>query len=547
MQVVVLGMHRSGTSATGQLLQAMGLQFGPADTALLPGADNPKGFAERYDVRSLNDLALADQGARWDMVGGWKAGASSELFQAEFDRCAGEIIASYPSDKPWFVKDPRMCVTLPLWDKFFEDPVYLLVYRDPVEIARSLWVRGRMPQRASMALWERHLADALTFTQGKRRILIQYAELIESPQSVTRQLITGLNRFGFSLPTAVPEELPVDGSLRHHFRLGNALEQSFTASQARLNQALKDGSALDWSHSVDVSRANRELLACQEALDCGNLSYFFLEGSEGKPEAKPESCDQIEKGLDRVHEKLEIIHSLALYFEKRFAKNGRGAGINSTFTQLADEVARKDHALRTLLQCWEELSRWNPLRSAFRKARRRSKLYLAQPEDLQPRSVRSEVARKMLPPPFPATQRLLGKLLMDRAPAGLGVDLDARLGDENLEKLIAEVRCELSRLRGYAERGSDPEDLVPHLREQVKNRERNIGALLQSGEVLAKGTPFGSEFRRTAKAFRKAKGAVEKSLENSLVTVMPPSERFVLLSTAVKEAENALDAIFELA
>ena len=46
-QLIVLGMHRSGTSGITRLLNLAGAYFGPADIATEPNEENPKGFWER--------------------------------------------------------------------------------------------------------------------------------------------------------------------------------------------------------------------------------------------------------------------------------------------------------------------------------------------------------------------------------------------------------------------------------------------------------------------------------------------------------------------
>ena len=54
MQIIVLGMHRSGTSATARLINMMGAYFGPENISLHKTDDNPKGFWERRDVMRIN-------------------------------------------------------------------------------------------------------------------------------------------------------------------------------------------------------------------------------------------------------------------------------------------------------------------------------------------------------------------------------------------------------------------------------------------------------------------------------------------------------------
>ena len=62
MQFLVLGMHRSGTSALARVLGLMGCHVG-SDDELAPGdRANPKGYWERKDVWALDERMLQDIG-----------------------------------------------------------------------------------------------------------------------------------------------------------------------------------------------------------------------------------------------------------------------------------------------------------------------------------------------------------------------------------------------------------------------------------------------------------------------------------------------------
>ncbi len=65
MQLLVLGMHRSGTSSVTRLLNLAGTYFGPEGIATDPNDENPKGFWERRDVRAVCDGLLQSGGYNW--------------------------------------------------------------------------------------------------------------------------------------------------------------------------------------------------------------------------------------------------------------------------------------------------------------------------------------------------------------------------------------------------------------------------------------------------------------------------------------------------
>ena len=58
MQIIVLGMHRAGTSAVTRLINLMGAYLGPEEQLLPATPDNPKGYWERIDVLQLHEWLL---------------------------------------------------------------------------------------------------------------------------------------------------------------------------------------------------------------------------------------------------------------------------------------------------------------------------------------------------------------------------------------------------------------------------------------------------------------------------------------------------------
>ena len=64
-KIVVHGVHRSGTSLCGSLLEKSGLWFAEDEMKMPAQPDNPEGFWERLDVTGLNDAILGSQSLTW--------------------------------------------------------------------------------------------------------------------------------------------------------------------------------------------------------------------------------------------------------------------------------------------------------------------------------------------------------------------------------------------------------------------------------------------------------------------------------------------------
>ena len=118
------------------------------------------------------------------------------------------------------LKDPRLCITLPLWRQVFDQaPVAVLVLRDPLEVARSLEHRNEFPISYSLALWRRYVQQSLTAVDGLPVFVAEYRRLLDDPRTELTELSTFLGTNGISpavdahIDDAVEAFAP---ELRHH-------------------------------------------------------------------------------------------------------------------------------------------------------------------------------------------------------------------------------------------------------------------------------------------------------------------------------------------
>jgi hypothetical protein len=94
--IIVLGMHRSGTSAVAGAAVRLGLA--PPRTPLAPTLDNPTGFHESIPVVDLNHLILNAVGRDWYHCLSFEPDMLDDDAQATtFDRCARNSTMSPPS------------------------------------------------------------------------------------------------------------------------------------------------------------------------------------------------------------------------------------------------------------------------------------------------------------------------------------------------------------------------------------------------------------------------------------------------------------------
>jgi hypothetical protein len=212
--VLVLGMHRSGTSALTRLLSLHGLAL-PEDR-LAGRPDNPLGFFESAAMVQLNDRLLAAAGSAWDDP---RPLPDPPLPPAAMEPLIEEAVAllreQWPGQAPFILKDPRCCRLLALWlpalARLGARPVAVLAVRNPVEVARSLAARDAMPRRDALRLWLSHVVAAERDTRGLARAVVHYDDLMRD----WRAVLGGLG-LGVDPDRAAMADEFLTAALRHH-------------------------------------------------------------------------------------------------------------------------------------------------------------------------------------------------------------------------------------------------------------------------------------------------------------------------------------------
>lgn len=148
--VLILGCHRSGTSAAaGLLVTAAGMRIGEP---LPPTAANPKGYYESAVVVKAHNDALARLDRDWSCP---PAELPPDPLASEMIR--GEVESLSAESGPWGVKDPRLLFTLPLWCDVVGRMRLLGVVRDHEEVARSLMDRDKVRAAQADAVVRAHV------------------------------------------------------------------------------------------------------------------------------------------------------------------------------------------------------------------------------------------------------------------------------------------------------------------------------------------------------------------------------------------------------
>jgi hypothetical protein len=216
--VAIVGMHRSGTSATAGLLVGMGLTPPKIDDLVPAQESNERGHWESESVILHSLKVLGTLGAHTyappPPTSGWEA-------RPEFDRLRTEAarwLADTSDGRPVVLKDPRLCMTLPIWKSAVPGPIpALFVLRDPLEVARSLEARDNLPMLLGLALWDRYVRSAALSLEGSPTLVVDYTAMLEDPVKWSDVICGFLQVWGVDLdPDARSVALEfLDTGLRH--------------------------------------------------------------------------------------------------------------------------------------------------------------------------------------------------------------------------------------------------------------------------------------------------------------------------------------------
>jgi len=202
--LIIMGMHRSGTSCLTGSLQQCGVQLGEV---VEWAPHNLKGNRENIDVMALNNSVLSFSGGSWDKPPvriKW-----SKTHEAERDRII-ESLKSHLNNIYGF-KDPRAIFTLPFWKDGVDNIKLVASFRHPLLVAQSLNARNKVPLSEGLKLWKAYNVKLYSYLQKDKFPLISF----DVDKHEYKSAIRRISKY-FGLPkTASNNELFFDHTLKH--------------------------------------------------------------------------------------------------------------------------------------------------------------------------------------------------------------------------------------------------------------------------------------------------------------------------------------------
>lgn len=143
--LIILGMHRSGTSMLAGSLRQTGLNLGNINTK---APHNKKGNMEHPAIMHMQENLLVSNGGAWD-------NPPNEITWNKLHLSVRDLfVSSFKEEDIWGFKDPRTLFTIDGWLEVIPNPEFVGIFRNPASVVHSLQKRNGFTIEKSLELWK---------------------------------------------------------------------------------------------------------------------------------------------------------------------------------------------------------------------------------------------------------------------------------------------------------------------------------------------------------------------------------------------------------
>lgn len=379
--LLVLGMHRSGTSALTRTLGLMGAAL--PKTLIAADQNNPAGYWEPRSINGIDNQLLETGGSGWEDWRGFSFSALTEDERAKFVALIARALNDeYEDRSPILIKDPRIARFVPFYEEILKDKGFsvrcVIPFRDPLAVAQSLHARDGMNPGYASLLWLRHVLDAEFFTRSLTRSFSSFDALLRDWKMLVQKLGRELDvTWPRSIDDAGPEvERFLNKDFWHH---RDGLEDSSIQKDIlRLLRLTVDG-----LHSFEADPSDPS--ACQlfdrirqdlEGIGPVAISTMYDEmlSRQARHQKNVAELKRASKTLSQVQEKssqdanelkslqqeVVSLRSSAANFTKEIEKRDvQLIDLHSTVADLQKELAKREEIAELLQRRQQELEELN--------------------------------------------------------------------------------------------------------------------------------------------------------------------------------------------
>ena len=255
--ILVLGMHRSGTSALTGVLQWLDIELG--SKLGQASEDNQKGFFENTFIVEFNEKILNKMNSSWDDIFFNFDSMKDQITYDEKEELKSILLKEFSNSKLFAIKDPRICYLFPLYEEVLNklniDIKVLIPYRNPQEVIKSLQKRNNFKPEKSLMLWMSYFFHAENYSRKYKRSFLKFDDLINNAEFVITSVdqLLELNLSNYYKKNKIHIESFLEKSLKHQ----NMLQIEFPNI---FNKLLKKLEILNFDSLTHIDNSIFEIL-----------------------------------------------------------------------------------------------------------------------------------------------------------------------------------------------------------------------------------------------------------------------------------------------
>jgi len=263
--VLVLGMHRSGTSVIASVVRSLGVDFG--NQLLLSGDDNPRGYFEHAEIVAINQSLLESfeidsDGITQELPKDW---LYDERVASYKEKIRSVIRRDFSTSNYFGLKDPRISILLPLYleilDELCVDVRCVVAHRTIADVVFSMRSRNNVPLITAAKAF-RYFYRIIGACGGEYpSINIFYSDLLGDSQNVVQMLCTFLHDEATCVDAYIADAVArIEPQLQHQQKSIDELlrayehELEMVERQVSEQRATRQNDLLWWENQLQTFR-----------------------------------------------------------------------------------------------------------------------------------------------------------------------------------------------------------------------------------------------------------------------------------------------------
>ena len=186
--LAIVGMRRSGTSSVSQVLDKLGVSFGPEEELFRGDEFNEEGYWEHKALAAVHRkfrMSLNLTSLEVDpLPDDWLERPATEHLLSQGQQVMEKFFAPLPT--PWAWKDPDASQSLPFVYEYSRRagvgrPHALICVRNPSDVAKSEIRRRSVPEMETISSWLAHTVAALQGALAGSRSVVMFSDFLADP------------------------------------------------------------------------------------------------------------------------------------------------------------------------------------------------------------------------------------------------------------------------------------------------------------------------------------------------------------------------------